>query len=131
MSTSPVVPANLSAEARTRSSTLLAGPKFPILFAAALPAAVVALSTEGYAQRLSALISIGWFSLVPLALYERWVARALPMVAGAFLMAALAALPFESTALTFDVWVGVWVDVWTAAVMLVLSLPRSRGATRG
>ena len=119
MSTTPVIPLGMeTAETRPRSSALLAGPRFPILFATALPAAVVALSSDGHAQRLSALISIGWFSLVPLALYERWVARALPMVAAAFLVAALAALPFGTTALT--------VDVWTSAAMLVLSLPRSR-----
>jgi hypothetical protein len=122
MSTTPVIPGTMAGDARPRSSTLLAGPKFPILFAAGLPAAVIALSAEGYAQRVSALISLGWFSLVPMALYERWVARALPVVAAAFLVASLAALPFGSAALT--------VDVWTSAAMFVLSLPRSRGPAR-
>ena len=89
-----------------------------MLFAAALPAAVVALACDGRAQRLSALIAIGWFSLVPVALYNRWVAAALPVVAAAFLTMTLAALPLGSTPLT--------VDVWTSAALLVLSLPGPR-----
>ena len=59
----------------------------------ALPAAVVALSSEGHAQQVSALIALGWFSLVPIALYERWVALALPVVAAAFLVLTLVFLP--------------------------------------
>jgi hypothetical protein len=100
----------------------LAGPRFPILFLTALPAAVVALSSDGHAQQVSALIALGWFSLVPIALYERWVALALPVVAAAFLVLTLAALPFNSTALI--------VDVWTSAAMFVLSLPRSAMGVR-
>ena len=61
-------------------------------------------------------MSLGWFSLVPIALYERWIALALPFVAAAFLVVTLALLPFASTAMT--------VDVWSSAAMLVLSLPR-------
>ena len=118
MSATPVIPIPAVAETRRRSRYLLTGPRFPILFLAALPAAVVALSSGGHAQRVSALISIGWFSLVPIALYERWVALALPIVAAAFLALTLAVLPFASTAQT--------VDAWAAAAMLVLSLPRSR-----
>ena len=105
-----------------RSKFLLAGPKFPLLFLTALPAAVVALASDGHAQQVSALIALGWFSLVPIALYERWVALALPVVAGSFLVLTLAALPFNSTALI--------VDVWTSAAMFVLSLPRSGLAPR-
>ena len=122
MSATPVDRMPMAAQTRSRSSFLLAGPKFPILFLAALPAAVVALSCEGRAQQVSALISIGWFSLVPIALYERWVAMALPVVAAAFLVLTLVALPFNSTALI--------VDVWTSAAMFVLSLPRSGLAAR-
>lgn len=108
----------LSGEARPRSSFLLAGPRFPILFLAALPATVVALSSGGRAQQVSALIAVGWFSLAPMALFERWVALALPIVAAAFLVLTLAALPAGSTALT--------VDVWTSAAMILLSLPVGR-----
>jgi len=122
MSATPVVPMSVVSEASSRSKFLLAGPKFPILFLAALPAAVVALSSEGHAQQVSALIALGWFSLVPIALYERWVAMALPVVAAAFLVLTLFALPFNSTALI--------VDVWTSAAMFVLSLPRSGMAAR-
>ena len=118
MSAPPVVRISLAAQARSRSSFLLAGPKFPILFLAALPATVVALSSSGRAQQVSALIAVGWFSLAPVALFERWVALALPIVAAAFLVLTLAALPAGSTALT--------VDVWTSAAMIVLSLPVSR-----
>jgi len=118
MSATPVIPIRVVAETRPRYQYLLAGPRFPILLLAALPAAVVALSSEGHAQQVSALISIGWFSLVPTALYERWVALALPIVAAAFLVLTLVVLPFASTAQT--------VDVWASAAMLVLSLPRSR-----
>jgi hypothetical protein len=116
MSTSPIF--RTPTETRSRASFLLAGPKFPILFLAALPAAVVALASQGPAQQLSALISITWFSLVPLALFERWIALALPVLAGGFLIATLSVLPFGSTALT--------VDAWTTAAMFVLSLPRAR-----
>ena len=111
----------MAAHPRSRSSFLLAGPRFPILFLAALPAAVVALSSQGRGQQVSALIAIGWFSLVPIALYERWVALALPAVAAVFLAVTLAALPDGSTAMT--------VDIWVSAAMFVLSLPRS-GRTR-
>jgi hypothetical protein len=117
MSATPVAPMSVVSDGPSRSRFLLAGPKFPILFLTALPAAVVALSSEGHAQQVSALIALGWFSLVPIALYERWVAMALPIVAAAFLVLTLAALPFNSTALI--------VDVWTSAAMFVLSLPRS------
>ncbi|HET6147867.1 MAG TPA: hypothetical protein VFH68_10075 [Polyangia bacterium] len=117
MSATPVDRLPMAAHTRPRSSFLLAGPRFPILFLAALPAAVVALSSGGRAQQVSALISIGWFTLVPIALYEHWVALALPAVAAAFLALTLAALPDGSTAMT--------VDVWTSAAMFVLSLPRS------
>jgi hypothetical protein len=117
MSATPVDRMPMAAQTRSRSSFLLAGPRFPILFLAALPAAVVALSCEGRAQQVSALISIGWFSLVPIALFERWVALALPVVAAVFLAVTLAALGDGSTAMT--------VDVWTSAAMFVLSLPRS------
>ena len=63
---------------------------------------------------MSALIAIGWFSLVPIALFERWVALALPVVAAAFLALALAALPAGSAAQT--------VDFWTSATLFVLAL---------
>jgi hypothetical protein len=122
MSATPVVSMPVVTETRSRSRFLLAGPKFPILFLSALPAAVVALSAEGHAQQVSALIALGWFSLVPIALYERWVALALPVVAAAFMVLTLVALPFNSTALI--------VDVWTSAAMFVLSLPRSALADR-
>ena len=117
MSATPVASMPVVTDTRSRSKFLLAGPRFPVLFLAALPAAVVALSAEGHAQQVSALIALGWFSLVPIALYERCVALALPVVAAAFLVLTLVALPFNSTALI--------VDVWTAAAMFVLSLPRS------
>ena len=117
MSATPVAPMSVVHETPSRSKFLVAGPKFPILFLTALPAAVVALSSDGHAQQVSALIALGWFSLVPIALYERWVALALPVVAAAFLVLTLVALPFNSTALI--------VDVWTSAAMFVLSLPRS------
>ena len=68
MSATPVIPIRVVAETPRRSGYLLTGPRFPILFLAALPAAVVALSSGGDAQRVSALISIGWFSLIPIAL---------------------------------------------------------------
>lgn len=116
MSATPVASMPVVTETHHRSKFLLAGPKFPLLFLTALPAAVVALSSEGHAQQVSALIALGWFSLVPIALYERWVALALPIVAGAFLVLTLAALPFNSMALI--------VDVWTSAAMFILSLPR-------
>jgi hypothetical protein len=89
----------------------------------ALPAAVVAFASVGHAQQVSGLIALGWFSLVPIALYERWVALVLPMVASSFLILTLIALPFNSVAFV--------VDVWTAAAMFVLSLPRPSGAPVG
>jgi hypothetical protein len=122
MSATPVVSMPVVPETLPRSKFLLAGPKFPLLFLAALPAAVVALSSEGHAQQVSALIALGWFGLVPIALYERWIALALPFIAGAFLALTLAVLPFNSTELI--------VDVWTSAAMIVLSLPRSGLAPR-
>lgn len=122
MSATPAASIPVVSETSSRSKFLLAGPKFPILFLIALPAAVVALSSDGHAQQVSALIALGWFSLVPIALYERWVALALPVVAAAFLVVTLAALPFNSTALI--------VDVWTSAAMFVLSLPRSAMGVR-
>ncbi len=118
MSTISLAHVHAVATTRFRPTAVLSGPKFPILFAAALPAAVMALACGGPAQRLGALIAIGWFSLVPLALYNCWVAVALPVVAAAFLamtLGALAAVPVGSTPLT--------VDLWTAAVLLLLSLP--------
>jgi len=117
MSTSPIFQTPVDEPAPHRSSFLLAGPKFPVLFLAALPAAVVALSSQGPPQQLSALIAIAWFSLVPIALFERWIALALPVIAAAFLVATLVVLPFGSTALI--------VDAWATAAMFVLSLPRS------
>jgi hypothetical protein len=117
MSASPF--ASTSEESRTRSGSkfLLAGPKFPIMFLTALPAAVVALASVGHAQQVSGLIALGWFSLVPIALYERWVALALPVVAAGFLVLTLIALPFNSAAFV--------VDIWTSAAMFVLALPRT------
>jgi len=99
-----------------RSRLLLAGPKFPIMCMAALPAGVVALASVGHAQKLSALIAIGWLALTPLALYERWAAIALPIAAGCFLLLTMLVLPFNSAAFI--------VDAWTSLAMLVLSLPR-------
>jgi hypothetical protein len=115
MSVVPVERIPMAGKTRSRSSYLLAGPRFPILFLTALPAAVVALSSAGHDKQVSALIAVAWFSLVPVALFERWVALALPIVAATFLVLTLAALPFGSTAMT--------VDIWTSAAMLVLSLP--------
>jgi len=103
------------AEAR-RSRLLLAGPKFPIMCLTALPAGVVALASIGHAQQLSALIAVGWLALAPMALYERWAAIALPIVAGCFLLLTMLLLPFNSAAFI--------VDAWTTLAMLVLSLPR-------
>jgi len=123
MSATPIVPMSLVSEARPRPAFLLPAPKFPVLLLAALPAAVVALSSEGRAQQVSALIAIGWFSLVPIALFERWVALALPVVAAAFLALALAALPTGSAAQT--------VDFWSSATLFVLSLLAGPRPPRG
>jgi hypothetical protein len=117
MSASPFSSVPQVTRTRSAAKLLLAGPKFPLMFLTALPAAVVALASVGRAQQVSGLIALGWFSLVPLALYERWVAIALPMVAAGFLILTLFALPFNSAAFV--------VDVWTAAAMFVLSLPRT------
>jgi hypothetical protein len=108
-------------EPRSPSRGLLPGPMFPVLFAAALPPAVSALASGGRAQQVSSLISIGWASLVPLSLYESWAARVLPLAAVLFLVVALVALPFASTAMS--------VDAWTAVAMCVLSLPRAPSRT--
>ena len=83
----------------------------------ALPAAVVALSVGEDCKRSArahrARLVPAWCRS---PLYERWVALALPIVAGGFLVLTLAALPFNSAALI--------VDVWTSAAMFILSLPR-------
>jgi hypothetical protein len=102
--------------ARERRRHLLAGPRFPIMCLTALPAAVVALATEGAAQRVSGIIALGWLGLALIALYERWATIALPIAAAAFLVLTIAVLPFNSAAFV--------VDVWTTAAMFVLALPR-------
>jgi|SRR4051812_25371938 hypothetical protein len=118
MSATPAASMPVVSEVHQRSKFLLAGPKFPLLFLTALPAAVVALSSDGHPQQVSAFIALGWFTLVPVALYDRWVALALPVVSAGFLVLSLAALPFGSPALI--------VDVCTSVAMFVLSLPRHR-----
>jgi hypothetical protein len=122
MSSRPLVDPAADVEApRSRSRILLPGPMFPILLAAALPPAVSALASGGRAQQVSSFISIGWASLVPLSLFESWAARVLPLAAALFLVVALVALPFASTAMS--------VDAWTAAAMCVLSLTRASSRT--
>jgi hypothetical protein len=51
MSATPVIPIRVVAETPHRSQYLVTGPRLPILFLAALPAAVVALSSEGHAHK--------------------------------------------------------------------------------
>jgi hypothetical protein len=115
MSVSPLISASSVARPR-RGRLLLAGPKFPVMCLTALPAGVVALASVGAEQQVSGIIAIGWLALAPMALYERWAAIALPIVAAGFLLLVMAALPFNSAAFI--------VDAWTTLAMIVLALPR-------
>jgi hypothetical protein len=95
---------------------LLAGSKCPTLYLVALPAVVVALAATGTAQLVTGIIVVAWFALLPLALYARRAAIALPVVAAGFMILTLVTLPFNSAAFV--------VDIWTSAAMFFLSLPR-------
>jgi uncharacterized membrane protein YqaE (UPF0057 family) len=98
------------------------GPRFLAIFMLALPPAVVALSSGGITQQVSAASAISWFALVPAALYARWALAALPVAALASLAATVAVIPFNSAAF--------WANICTAAAMFLASLPRRGSATR-
>ena len=97
------------------SDLRLAGRKVPVMALTALPAAVIAMSAVTTAPKLSGIIAGLWLTLLPLSLYKRWAALALPFVAGAFLVFTVLVLPFNSAAFV--------VDFWTSVLMLILALP--------
>jgi uncharacterized membrane protein YdfJ with MMPL/SSD domain len=100
---------------------LVSGPRLTAMVLAALPAAVVAMSTTGRAQHVSGLIAATWLVLVLIAVYRPWAAVALPVIAAGFIVLTVLALPFHSAPFI--------VDVWASMAMLVLSLPRRSPAT--
>jgi hypothetical protein len=102
----------------TEARTGLLYPGFKLLAMAltALPATVVGLSAPTGLELVSGIITGLWFALLPAALYRRWATVALPFVAAGLLLFAVFALPFNSTAFI--------VDFWSAAMMLILALPK-------
>jgi hypothetical protein len=100
------------------SDLVAPGARFIALALTALPAAVVGLSASSFLERTSGFIAAAWVVLVPAALYKPRAALALPMVAGAFLVFTVLALPFNSLSFV--------VDFWTSVLMLILALPRRR-----
>jgi hypothetical protein len=90
----------------------------------ALPALVVGISAASIAPLIGGLIAAVWLVLVPLSLYKRWASLALPFVAGALLVLAIAGLTFNSPPFT--------IDFWTAVALLILGLPRrtAKGSVR-
>jgi hypothetical protein len=97
-----------------RADLLHPGPKMLLMALTALPPAVVGLSAPLALEGLSGVLAGLWLALLPVALYRRAAAVALPVTAGALLLFAVLALPFNSPAFV--------VDYWSAATMLVLAL---------
>ena len=95
---------------------LTPGLRFVVMALTALPVGVVGLSGDSVAERASGPLAALWFALLPLALYRTWAALALPVMATAIMLHAVIAFPFNSTPFI--------VDFWTAALMLILALPR-------
>ena len=81
-----------------------------------MPVAIVGMSALALFARLSLVFALAWLILLPLAIYKRWAALALPAVAASLLAFAIFVLPFESLAFT--------VDYWTSALLLLMSWPR-------
>jgi hypothetical protein len=101
---------------RDRTELLYPGPKSLFMALMALPPVVVGLSAPTALEVTSGIVAGLWFALLPAALYRRWATTALPFVAGGLLVFAVFALPFNSPAFM--------VDYWSAAVMLILALPK-------
>jgi hypothetical protein len=99
-----------------REDVLVPGPKVLLMALLALPATIVGVSASPGPEFVSCLIAGAWFAVLPASMYSRKARHVLPFVAGALLIFALVALPFNSPAFV--------ADVWTAAPMLVLALPR-------
>jgi hypothetical protein len=103
---------------QTTGQATLLNPGFKMVLMAlmGLPPAVVGLSAPMSLELLSGIMAGLWLALLPAALFRRWATVTLPFVAGALLLFALFALPFNSAAFI--------VDFWSATVMLILSLPK-------
>ncbi len=99
-----------------RTELVYPGPKSLFMALMALPPMVVGLSAPTALEVTSGIIAALWFALVPVALYRHWATAALPFVAGGLLSFAVLALPFNAAAFM--------VDYWSAAVMLILALPK-------
>lgn len=106
-----------------RSAGLLTpGPRFLAIYLLALPPAIAAMSSDAVTMQVSAIIALGWFALVPLALYARWAVTALSAMALVSMVATIAALPFNSGPF--------WANICTSALMFLATLPRPLPAAR-
>ena len=88
----------------------------PVMAVTILPVAVVGMMATANTHKLSLGFALIWLFLVPWALFKRWAALALPVVAGSLLAYAVVILPLDSA--TFIV------DYWTSAFLLLLTWPR-------
>jgi hypothetical protein len=77
---------------------------------------VVGLSASTTAEAVSGPLAALWFVLLPRALYKQWATVGLLGVPAALFIVSVSVLPLNSSAFV--------VDFWTAALMLVLALPR-------
>jgi hypothetical protein len=94
---------------------LLPGPRYIAFYLLALPVFVMALSSTGVEQMVSALIAVTWLALTPIALYTRRAAVLLPIASALFLGLGVIMLSFDSAAFV--------VDVTTTVVMFLVSFP--------
>jgi hypothetical protein len=110
------VQAHVSLAYPSGRSILIPGKKTPIMAVTVLPVAIVGMSAGASLAKLSLLFALLWLTMLPLAIYKRWAAYALPIVAASLLALTVLALPFDSAAFM--------VDYWTSALWLMMSWPR-------
>jgi hypothetical protein len=81
-----------------------------------LPVAIAGMMASANTAKLSLGFALAWLFLVPCAIYKRWAAMALPVVAASLLAYSVLVLPFNSAAFM--------IDYWTSALLLLMSWSR-------
>lgn len=98
---------------------LPAGGRFQTMLLLAVPVAAMGMASSGAMRWLGVTFAATWITLVVAAMWRRWLALLLPVLAVAFLVLTVVELPFNSPASI--------VDYWTAVALTYLSLPDWRG----
>jgi hypothetical protein len=98
---------------------LPAGARFQTMLLLAVPVVAMGLASAGFARWLGVAFAATWIVLDVVAVWNRWVALVLPVVAAAFFVLTLVALPFNSPPSI--------VDYWTAVALTYLALPDWKG----